>query len=165
MANRAMQTKCDKPRICWVFNSSSPILVPSEAFTRVDWDTVILDDFGGFNLAAPGVISLPTWAEWVYVKSHATFSPQMTVGAIDGVARQHLWRNGAPTTDAHYHTTAPYRANYNPANGWLASFFAEAPWIPVKQVGETWELDLWQNTGKDADVQGGIEIWLYVAVK
>lgn len=106
------------PRICWVKKhdpAGTGLNVLDQVFTDIPFDTVIHDNVGGFRAATPGKVYVPDWASWIKIFAHVTFRPQMTVGAVDGIARIHLWRNDSPTDeDAHYHTVKPYRVGYTP---------------------------------------------------
>lgn len=156
----------DNPKGTLIYRFNTDTIIPGDSsLVTLDWDTVQFDTVNGFNIANPERITSPNWARFIKVMAHVLFSPQNTVGAVNGEAHCHLFRNGLPTNDVHYHFYIYYPAvNLGLQRGF--NIKAVTPWIPIQSVGEYWSVPVGQSTGQDATlVQSGLESWFYCQFK
>jgi len=152
-------------RITWLQMASATTLnVDTSTFTKVPLSVVIKDNVSGFPaIATPNSILVPKWAKEIKVMGHLSFLPQTAVGAVNGVARIHLFRDDGPTTqDAFYHNITYFRANPASVESFEVSLLATTPWIPVRNAfgQEEWQLYAWQSTGQTAVLGGGKDTWM-----
>ena len=136
--------KIVKPTVVqgWVSQKGGAQTITTSTDTAVDWDTVVEDDYGFFNLGADATIAtIPAGIERVTIIGQVRWASNAT-----GRRQIEIWKGGA--------VMSPNPVETIIATGNNHVLIVQLHHFPVVE-GDTFSINCWHNRGSDTTISGG----------